>query len=308
MTNAVNRIIATDDIANSEFNNTTSMTTKTSATASSATASYSDSVSYSVVDIGKAPDGYDDMKDILNKCISSYKDMADYVQNLKGNNEHLFVQMNAKSSEIADLSTDDGTGNGANSAYSLDFQDEKTGKDDKTKTEDTQKEQSKEKEIQKFANRQEIQSKITIKQSEVDDLNNTASQNSNELAQVKLDMDTNQDTIGKIMEKVGNDTSHINGMMRYANAGAVGGGIVGATGSDAVTGTIGCIFGFSSIFGGGKAKKRAEITQLGKEAYRAEREVSRAVQQCSNALNSSEIVSDDASNKLKEKQSALETN
>lgn len=306
MTNSVNRIIATDNDVNSGITNSTATTGKTvsaSSSKSTSIAAYSDDVSYSVVDIGKAPDGYDDMKDLLNKCITSYDDMANYVENLRGKNENLFVKINTKSAEISDLSVEDGTGSGVQSAYSLDFQQEKTSDDD-SKTEDVQKEQANKTAAQKLANRQEIKTKIDTKQSEVENLNTTASQNSDELSQVKLDMDTNQDAIDKIMEKVGNDTSHINGMMRYANAGAVGGG---AAGLDPVSSTVASFFGFSSIFGGGKAKQRAEITQLGKEAYRGERKVSRAVQQCSNSLKISESLSDDASNKLKEKQSAIET-
>lgn len=306
MTNSVNRITATENEVKFGATNTAANTEKTvsaSSGASASTTSYSDDVSYSVVCVHDAPDDLNEMKDVLNRCITSYDDMANYVDNLKGKNENLFVKINTKSCEISDISTDDGTGSGINSAYSLDLP-EGTSDKDKSKTDNTQQEQAKSKEAKRQARTEEIQAKINTKQTEADSLSNKVSQNSDELNMVSDDMKENENTINKILEKVGGDTSHINGMMRYANGGAV----VGATaGLDPVSSTVAGFFGLSSIFGGGKAKKKAEVIQLAKEAFRAERKVSRALNKCSNTVQISESLSNDMNNKLKEKQDAVET-
>lgn len=306
MTNSVNRITAVEKHTDSETNfiaqNTDDNYASTPVKASNNTASYNDDASYSVVYVDEAPSGYDEMKELLNKCISSYHDMADYAQSLKAKNENLFVQVNAKSAEVANLTLQDGTGSCAQSAYCLTFQDDQGA--DESNTDSAKTEQLNKKEVTKQANKQEVQNKIDTKQSEIESLNTNASQNSDELSGLNQDMNINQSTINKVMEKIGEDTSHINGMMRYANAGAVAGG---AAGLDPVSSAAASFFGFSSIFGGGKAKKRAEIKQLGTEAYRAQKEVSRVVQQCSNKLVVAKSISDGASNRLKEKQLQIDS-
>ena len=78
-----------------------------------------DRLAYEVVDIAEAPEEYSEMKSILNKCISSFDEIASYITRLVANKENLNTQIKKIDTDVEAITIADSTGAGTSSAYSL---------------------------------------------------------------------------------------------------------------------------------------------------------------------------------------------
>lgn len=199
---------------------TYSSSTATSASAATYTSSDTDlgNTPYSVVDIKDSPKDFDDMVSTLDQCIMSFDLMTSYVNGLVQQCSNIESDASKLTYEIQEISADDGTGSGTNSAYSLTFADENsntttdttdaTGATDTTGATGT---------TGTTGTTNSAAEQINEKAGEATRLTNEASSTSSGLDQVSSALKTTDKSVSVIMNKIG-DTKKDDFWKRLGNA------------------------------------------------------------------------------------------
>lgn len=285
----------------------------TSYQSTTATTPSTDNVTYSVVNIDQAPESCDEMKKILTQCMTSFDGIASFVKGLVAKSTNIGNQIQTLNGEIDNISADDGTGSGTNSAYSLTLAGEESAtKNDKTSV--------------------NVQ-KLGTKPDEVKTLVTESVQVSTKLTKASTDLQTTSDSANKIMDKVGGAPI---GLDKSNGEKIAGGGATGALAGAAVGGTcaimghsalgyvglkaalvssgVGLVIGvgviaavciFKSIFGH-KRDQKAEVRQMGQEVQKHCEAAQEAIAQTNDAISKTGNLSDTLNSTLSKKTGELE--
>lgn len=267
---------------------------------------------YSVVDLKGDTDNLDTLKDEMQDCVESFKEMDEYI-------ESFAPQVQATSTNSKDLTSAtstlanknyDGTGSGKTSAYSLTLGDDASTLSSED-LESTNVEAT-------TAENNNNQKQINSKNQNLLTLNNKTTVSSGKLSKLESDMSKTDASMNKILNKVGGgstSTSNASGIISKACIGT-GIGIYAARIAMYAMGVplafpyamfailaVGII---ASFFGMSAAdKKKAEIRQLGQQAQQEEDKVQKEVDSNSSTVGTTEDSNEDSSTNLTKAQTKL---
>lgn len=291
--------ITADEIQEYEKAHSTTTTTTTTTT---------NSTEYTVVNYDGSSQNLDYLKEEMNDCITSLEDMDKYIESLTQDIQSTSdsaKNLKSDTNTIAN-STNDGTGSGKSSAYSLTMAGEdatttedsavdstnSTDNTDKTSAEDTNK-----------------QKEINDKTNKLTNLNDSTTSSSSKLSKVAKDIETTGDSVDKILNKVGKGSTSSDDTGSKAveftgigieTAGILTGGI-GIVAVGLVTTIFGAIFGMSAA-----DKKKAEIRKLGQTAQQDEEKAKNAVSDKLAKIGDTSDTNQDSSNNISNAQKNLD--
>jgi hypothetical protein len=259
------------------------------------------SVSYSIVEIDEVPASYASMKDILNQCIASFNGIGEYIVGLASKNINLSKDIKSVSSEIDEISINDGTGAGTKSTYSL------TLPGENTETTDTSSDENSSDNERNNANNDEINSKML----EVTSLSKEANENSLTLQQATLDIKTTGLAVDKVLAKVGVETEKKNNILDTALAGVAVSNLALTTAKlvSPAAGVLVATGGVLSMVNNKKdSKEKDEVKNLGAEAKTVENSVLTSIKEVGGNIDETVDKVESVGSNLQEKSDKITEN